>query len=65
MVSGHPSALYDMMLSDWHRLAWQVTTQARVRTEVVRLNFAPGRMHAPGHAGKNNGTRCDADFPAR
>jgi site-specific DNA-adenine methylase len=45
MVSGHPSALYDDMLRDWRRVAVQVTTQARVCTEVVWLNFAPGRMH--------------------
>ena len=43
MVSGHPSALYDGILEGWRRVAWQVTTQARVRTEVVWLNFAPGR----------------------
>lgn len=53
MVSGHPSALYDGMLSDWRRVALQVTTQARVRTEVVWLNFEPGRMHCAGHAGRN------------
>ena len=53
MVSGHPSALYQTMLSDWRRVALQVTTQARVRTEVVWLNFEPGRMHWAGHAGRN------------
>ena len=53
MVSGHPSALYETMLSDWRRVALQVTTQARVRTEVVWLNFEPGRMHWAGHAGRN------------
>ena len=36
MVSGHPSALYDEMLSDWRRVALQVDElQAQVRTEVV------------------------------
>ena len=57
MVSGHPSALYDEMLSDWRRVALQVTTQARVRTEVVWLNFEPERMHWAGHAGQNNTDR--------
>ncbi len=41
MVSGRPSALYDDLLRDWRRIAVQVTT--RVRTEVVWLNFEPGR----------------------
>jgi len=53
MVSGHPSALYDGALRDWRRVAWQVTTQARVRTEVVWFNFEPGRTHGVGHAGRN------------
>ena len=53
MVSGHPSALYETMLSDWRRVALQVTTQARVRTEVVWLNFEPRGMHWAGHAGRN------------
>ena len=53
MVSGHPSALYDEMLPDWRRVALQVTTQAQVRTEVVWLNFEPGRMHWASHAGRN------------
>lgn len=53
MVSGHPSALYDERLAGWRRLALQVTTQAQVRTEVVWLNFEPGRMHWPSHAGWN------------
>ena len=57
MVSGHPSALYDTMLSGWRRVALQVTTQARVRTEVVWLNFEPGRMHWAGHAGRNASDR--------
>ena len=57
MVSGHPSALYDSMLSDWRRIALQVTTRARVRTEVVWLNFTPGRMHSAGHAGRNHTDR--------
>ena len=57
MVSGHPSALYDDLLRDWRRIAVQVTTQAQVRTEVVWLNFAPGRMHAPDHAGRNHTDR--------
>ncbi len=53
MVSGHPSALYDGMLEGWRRVAWQVTTRGRVRTEVVWLNFTPGKAHWPGHAGRN------------
>ena len=53
MVSGHPSALYDEMLSDWRRIALQVTTQAQVRTEVVWFNFPPDRMHWASHAGRN------------
>ena len=53
MVSGHPSALYETMLSDWRRIALQVTTQAQTRTEMVWLNFEPGRMHHPGHAGRS------------
>ena len=57
MVSGHPSALYDEVLSGWRRVALQVTTQARVRTEVVWLNFAPDRMHWAGHAGRNAADR--------
>ena len=57
IVSGHPSALYDGMLSDWRRIALQVTTQARVRTEVVWLNFEPGRMHSASHAGRNHTDR--------
>ena len=32
MVSGHPSALYDEMLSDWRRVAVQVTTHPRPRS---------------------------------
>ena len=51
MVSGHPSALYDEMLSDWRRVAVQVTTQAQVRTEVVWFNFAPEPMHWASQAG--------------
>ena len=57
MVSGHPSALYDEMLSDWRRVAVQVTTQAQVRTEVVWFNFAPERMHWASHAGRNAAER--------
>ena len=57
MVSGHPSALYDDRLRDWRRIAVQVTTQAQVRTEVVWLNFAPGRLHGTGHAGRNHTDR--------
>ena len=57
MVSGHPSALYDGMLSDWRRVAVQVTTQAQVRTEVVWFNFRPDRMHWAGHAGRNSTDR--------
>ena len=53
MVSGHPSALYDEMLSDWRRIALQVTTQAQVRTEVVWFNFPSDRMHWASHAGRN------------
>ena len=53
MVSGHPSALYDEMLSDWRRIALQVTTQGQVRTEVVWFNFPPDRMHWASHAGRN------------
>ena len=40
MISGHPSALYDEMLEGWRSVSLQVTTQARVRTEVVWFNFA-------------------------
>ncbi len=57
MVSGHPSALYDDLLRDWRRIAVQVTTQARVRTEVVWLNFEPGRIHSASHAGRNHPDR--------
>ncbi len=57
MVSGHPSALYDDLLRDWRRIAVQVTTQAQVRTEVVWLNFEPGRMHSASHAGRNRTDR--------
>ena len=57
MVSGHPSALYDEMLSDWRRVAVQVTTQAQVRTEVVWFNFAPEPMHWASHAGRNAAER--------
>ena len=53
MISGHPSALYDGMLSDWRRVAVQVMTRGQVRTEVVWLNFTPERMHWAGHAGRN------------
>ncbi len=53
MVSGHPAALHDEMLAGWRRIAWQVTTRARVRTEVVWPDFAPGRTHGVGHAGRN------------
>ena len=53
MVSGHPSALHDEMLPDWRRVALQVTTQARVRTEVVWLNLGPGRVNWASHAGRN------------
>ncbi len=53
MVPGHPSALYDEALRDWRRVALQVTTQARVRTEVVWPDFEPGRTHRAGHAGRN------------
>ena len=51
------SALYDEMLSDWRRVAVQVTTQAQVRTEVVWFNFAPERMHWASHAGRNAAER--------
>ncbi len=44
------SALYDDLLRDWHRIAMQVTT--RVRTEVVWLDFEPGRMHSASDAGR-------------
>ena len=53
MVSGHPSALYDEMLSDRRRIALQVTTQGQVLTEVVWFNFPPDRMHWASHAGRN------------
>ncbi len=53
MISGHPSALYDEMLEGWRSVSLQVTTQARARTEVVWFNFAPGRTHGVGHAGRN------------
>ena len=51
------SALYDEMLSDWRRVAVQVTTQAQVRTEVVWFNFAPEPMHWASHAGRNAAER--------
>ncbi len=51
MVSGHPSTLYDDLLRDWRRIVVQVTT--RVRTEVVWVDFEPGRMHSAGDAGRN------------
>ena len=53
MVSDHPSAPQDRMLSHWRRIALQVTTPARVRGEVVRINFASGRMYFADHAGQN------------
>ncbi len=42
-------------LRDWRRIAVQVTT--RVRTEVVWLDFEPGRMHSAGDAGRNRTDR--------
>ena len=57
MISGHPSALYDERLHNWHRVALQVTTQAIVRTEVVWLNFTPDRMHWASHAGRDRTDR--------
>ena len=45
MISGHPSPLYDDLLSGWRRIALQVMTHGKVRTEVVWFNFAPVRMH--------------------
>ena len=41
------------MLRDWRRIALQVPTQGQVRTEVAWFNFAPGRMHWAGHAGRD------------
>ncbi len=57
MISGHPSALYDEMLEGWRRIAWQVTTRARVRSEVLWFNFTPGKAHGVGHAGRNKTER--------
>ena len=57
MVSGHPSALYENMLRDWHRITFQVMTHGQVRTEVVWFNFAPERMHWADHPGQNRTDR--------
>ncbi len=53
MVPGHPSALHDDLLAGWRRLAMQVTTRGKVRTGVVRVDFAPDRMHRASFAGRN------------
>ncbi len=55
MVLGRPSALYDDLLRDWRRIVVQVTP--RVRTEVVWLDFEPGRMHSAGDVGRNRTDR--------
>ncbi len=54
------------MMRDGRRIAVQVTTQARVRTEVVWLNFEPGRMHlhSAGHAGRTPVRASSARPPA-
>ena len=53
MISGHPSPLYDDLLSGWRRIALQVMTHGKVRTEVVWFNFAPVRMHWARCAGRD------------
>jgi site-specific DNA-adenine methylase len=53
IISGYPSALYDEILSDWHRLEVQVMNQAGVRTEKLWFNFTPDRVHWASYAGKN------------
>ena len=53
MVSGYPSALYDRLFSNWHRLELQVMNQAGVRTEKVWFNFTIDRVHWASYAGKN------------
>ena len=45
------------MLRDWRRIALQVSTQGKVRTEVAWFNFAPGRMHWADHAGRDRTDR--------
>ncbi len=54
MVSGQPSARYDRMLAGWTRIAWQVTTHARVRTAVTGFNFTLDRVHLAAVAGQNS-----------
>ena len=51
---GAPLALYDRMLPDRRRVEFQMKMHARVRTEVVWLNFEPGMMHRVEYAGLNS-----------
>jgi site-specific DNA-adenine methylase len=40
IISGHPTKLYDMHLSDWGSLELQVTNQVKVWTEKLWFNYA-------------------------
>ena len=53
MISGHPSQLYERTLQSWHNLSLQVMNQARVVTEKLWCNFAPGSPHWHSYAGQN------------
>ena len=53
MVSGYPSALYDVQLDGWRSVELQVMNQAGVRTEKLWFNFTVDRVHWASYAGKN------------
>lgn len=41
MLSGYRNAIYDDMLSSWHRVDFQAMTRGGVRTESLWMNFEP------------------------
>lgn len=57
MISGYPSALYDVELEGWRSIEFQVSTRGGPRTEKVWMNFEAGAVHWVEYAGVDFGER--------
>lgn len=53
ILSGYPSALYDVRLPNWRTLEFQVMTRGGPRTEKLWMNFPSGPVHWASFAGRN------------
>lgn len=52
MISGYPSPLYDELLGDWRRIAYQAATRGGPRTECLWMSFPAGDVQWARWAGK-------------